>query len=159
MSVRMSRVGIFALDAWQGMLAAHLANAKEMGLFRYLLLKNFIHHNTDGPHNPYALVYDRKRVEHSFSVICRHSNLQAIHARTAAASTRSAWRIANGLAPMGASRAAIDSQAPPSSRARIPCHLPYQGWLLVAHMRVGWVCGCVGLAGGGPEASEVVWWT
>jgi hypothetical protein len=66
MSVRMSRVGIFALDAWQGMLAAHLANAKEMGLFRYLRLKNFIHHNTDGPHNPYALVYDRKRVEHSF---------------------------------------------------------------------------------------------
>jgi SAM-dependent methyltransferase len=62
----LAQVGILKPDAWQGMLAAHLANAKEIGLFRYLRLKNFIHHNTDGPHNPYALVYDRKRIEHSF---------------------------------------------------------------------------------------------
>src|SRR5258708_580065 len=53
-------------DAGQGMRAAHLANDKEMGLFRYLRLKNFIHHTPDGPHNPYALVYDRKRIEYSF---------------------------------------------------------------------------------------------
>jgi len=49
-----------------GMLAAHLDNASEMGLFRYLRLAEFVHHNTDGPANPYALVYDRKLVERDF---------------------------------------------------------------------------------------------
>jgi len=48
------------------MLAAHLDNAKTEGLFRYLRLDEFVHHNTDGPTNPYALVYDRKRVERDF---------------------------------------------------------------------------------------------
>jgi SAM-dependent methyltransferase len=50
----------------QGMLGAHLDNAKKMGLFRYLRLDEFTHHNTDGPDNPYALVYDRARVEQDF---------------------------------------------------------------------------------------------
>ena len=49
-----------------GMLAGHLSNAKAMGLFRYLRLKEFTHHNTDGPANPYALVYDRRRIEQDF---------------------------------------------------------------------------------------------
>ena len=48
------------------MLAAHLDNARTMGLFRYLRLAEFVHHNTDGPANPYALVYDRQRVEQDF---------------------------------------------------------------------------------------------
>ncbi|MGH3165181.1 MAG: hypothetical protein ACRDN0_04710, partial [Trebonia sp.] len=26
----------------------------------------FTHHNTDGPANPYALVYDRRRIEQAF---------------------------------------------------------------------------------------------
>jgi hypothetical protein len=50
----------------QSMLAAHLDNATNMGLFRYLRLDEFVHHNTDGPANPYALVYDRRRVEQDF---------------------------------------------------------------------------------------------
>jgi SAM-dependent methyltransferase len=62
----LARAGLLRPQAGQGMLAAHLSNAKEIGLFRYLRLKNFIHHNTDGPYNPYALVYDRSRIEHSF---------------------------------------------------------------------------------------------
>jgi SAM-dependent methyltransferase len=49
-----------------GMLAAHLGNARGRGLFRYLRLEEFVHHNTDGPANPYALVYDRRRVERDF---------------------------------------------------------------------------------------------
>ena len=49
-----------------GMLAAHLANARKLGLFRYLRLREFVHYNTDGPANPYALVYDRRRVERDF---------------------------------------------------------------------------------------------
>lgn len=50
----------------QGTLAAHLDNAREMGLFRYLRLEGFVHRNTDGPTNPYALVYDRRRIEQDF---------------------------------------------------------------------------------------------
>lgn len=49
-----------------GMLAGHLRNASEKGLLRYLSLPEFTHHNTDGPANPYALVYDRRRVERDF---------------------------------------------------------------------------------------------
>jgi SAM-dependent methyltransferase len=52
--------------AGQGMLAAHLDNARRIGLVRYLRLDEFIHHNTDGPANPYALVYDRRRVRRDF---------------------------------------------------------------------------------------------
>ena len=48
------------------MLAAHLDNAMKTGLFRYLRLDEFIHHNTDGPANPYAIVYDRRRVAQDF---------------------------------------------------------------------------------------------
>ena len=48
------------------MLTAHLDNAKKLGLFRYLRLQEFAHHNTDGPANPYALVYDARRIEQDF---------------------------------------------------------------------------------------------
>jgi hypothetical protein len=48
------------------MLAGHLRNAQDLGLSRYLRLDEFVHHNTDGPANPYALVYDRSRVEREF---------------------------------------------------------------------------------------------
>jgi SAM-dependent methyltransferase len=58
--------GMLKPDPSQGTLAAHLDNAKEIGLFRYLRLKEFVHHNTDGPANPYAVVYDRRRVEQDF---------------------------------------------------------------------------------------------
>jgi SAM-dependent methyltransferase len=61
----LAKAGILKPGA-EGMLAAHLDNATKMGLFRYLRLTEFVHHNTDGPANPYALVYDGKRVEHDF---------------------------------------------------------------------------------------------
>jgi hypothetical protein len=48
------------------MLGGHLANARRYGLARYLRLEKFTHHNTDGPDNPYALVYDRRRIEQAF---------------------------------------------------------------------------------------------
>lgn len=54
------------LPAGDGMLAGHLGNARETGLFRYLRLAEFTHHNTDGPANPYALVYDRRRLRQDF---------------------------------------------------------------------------------------------
>jgi SAM-dependent methyltransferase len=62
----LARIGILKPEAGRGMLAAHLGNARRIGLFRYLRLKEFIHHNTDGPYNPYALVYDRRRIEQDF---------------------------------------------------------------------------------------------
>lgn len=62
----LARAGIVKSDPERGMLAAHLDNAEQAGLFRYLRLNEFIHHNTDGPANPYALVYDRRRVERDF---------------------------------------------------------------------------------------------
>jgi SAM-dependent methyltransferase len=49
-----------------GMLGAHIENARRIGLGRYLRLSEFTHHNTDGPGNPYALVYDRGRIERDF---------------------------------------------------------------------------------------------
>ncbi len=53
-------------DGAGGMLGAHIENARKMGLGRYLRLAEFTHYNTDGPANPYALVYDRKRIEQDF---------------------------------------------------------------------------------------------
>ena len=62
----LSRAGIVKSDPAAGTLPAHLHNAKQRGLFRYLRLEEFVHHNTDGPANPYALVYDRRRIEQDF---------------------------------------------------------------------------------------------
>ena len=62
----LARAGILTDDPARGTLAAHLANARDHGLARYLRLENFVHRNTDGPANPYALVYDRRRIERDF---------------------------------------------------------------------------------------------
>jgi len=62
----LAKAGLLKPGDGQGMLASHLGNAKTMGLFRYLRLEEFTHHNTDGPANPYALVYDRRRIEQDF---------------------------------------------------------------------------------------------
>jgi len=62
----LARAGILKSDGADGMLTSHLGNAKAMGLFRYLRLEEFTHHNTDGPGNPYALVYDRKKIGQDF---------------------------------------------------------------------------------------------
>jgi SAM-dependent methyltransferase len=46
---------------------AHLANARKMGLRRYLSMSQFIHRNTDGPENPYSKVYDPATVRGDFA--------------------------------------------------------------------------------------------
>ena len=61
-----ARAGLLNTRDRPGLLAAHLENARKIGLFRYMRLSEFIHHNTDGPDNPYALVYDRRRLERDF---------------------------------------------------------------------------------------------
>ena len=62
----LAKMGIVKPGPESGMLAAHLDNAMHFGLGHYLRLKRFTHHNTDGPSNPYALVYDRKRIVQDF---------------------------------------------------------------------------------------------
>ena len=49
-----------------GVLGAHLRNAEGKGLGRYLRMREFVHANTDGPSNPYAKVYDLRRVRRDF---------------------------------------------------------------------------------------------
>jgi SAM-dependent methyltransferase len=69
-AVPLVRAGLLRADPDKGALATHLAahldNASRIGLVRYLRLKQFTHYNTDGPGNPYALVYDRKRIGRHF---------------------------------------------------------------------------------------------
>ena len=48
----LARAGILRDDPAQGTLAAHLANARDQGLVRYLRLEEFVHRNTDGPRQP-----------------------------------------------------------------------------------------------------------
>jgi SAM-dependent methyltransferase len=50
-----------------GLLEAHIRNANEMGLARYLRMDEFVHHNTDGPDNPFSRVYDVPRLRRDFS--------------------------------------------------------------------------------------------
>jgi SAM-dependent methyltransferase len=47
--------------------AAHIENAKNIGLFNYLRMRNFIHRNTDGPDNVFIHVHDMNLVRKQFS--------------------------------------------------------------------------------------------
>ncbi len=49
-----------------GISGDHLRNAAKMGLWKYLRLENFTHYNTDGPLNPYAVVYGIAEVRRDF---------------------------------------------------------------------------------------------
>jgi hypothetical protein len=49
-----------------GLLGEHLANARRVGLRRYLRMDRFIHHNTDGPRNPFSRVYDLRSARRDF---------------------------------------------------------------------------------------------
>lgn len=49
-----------------GIIGQHLANARAVGLWRYLKMVNFTHRNTDGPSNPYSKVYDMQIVREDF---------------------------------------------------------------------------------------------
>lgn len=65
---RLGLIGAYLVGApGNALVAEHLGNAKEAGLFNYLSMKNFIHRNTDGPRNPYSKVYSLADVEKDFS--------------------------------------------------------------------------------------------
>lgn len=50
----------------RGIYHDHLQNARRLGLWNYLKMENFIHKNTDGPHNPYSKVYDLAEIRKDF---------------------------------------------------------------------------------------------
>jgi SAM-dependent methyltransferase len=50
----------------KGIVADHVDNARQVGLWRYLKMSNFIHRNTDGPHSPYSKVYSLELVVSDF---------------------------------------------------------------------------------------------
>jgi SAM-dependent methyltransferase len=64
------RLGLLALHLANrdpgGIYGQHLAQARAVGVFRYLRMGNFIHKNTDGPGNPYSKVYDVAEVKRDF---------------------------------------------------------------------------------------------
>lgn len=49
-----------------GFYGEHLDNLRKQGMWRYLRMKNFVHSNTDGPHNPYSKVYSLRQVQVDF---------------------------------------------------------------------------------------------
>lgn len=49
-----------------GIYGDHLNNARKMGIWKYLSMKNFINVSTDGPFNPYSKVYGLREVRADF---------------------------------------------------------------------------------------------
>jgi SAM-dependent methyltransferase len=64
------RMGLLAMSFLgitpRGIYGDHLHNSRKSGLWNYMKMRNFIHKNTDGPHNPYAKVYDRAEIRRDF---------------------------------------------------------------------------------------------
>jgi ubiquinone/menaquinone biosynthesis C-methylase UbiE len=64
------RLGLLAMHSLgtkpSGIYRDHLQNAQRSGLWNYMKMENFIHKNTDGPHNPYSKVYDLAEIRKDF---------------------------------------------------------------------------------------------
>jgi SAM-dependent methyltransferase len=103
----LARAKILRVGPAQGMLAAHLSNAEKVGLFRYLRMREFVHHNTDGPANPYALVYDRRRIEQDFPsfrvvrIYKRFMHAPPLPVHRLPGETLMGWHLWVHLAPIG----------------------------------------------------------
>jgi SAM-dependent methyltransferase len=67
---RLGLSAIYALDRaglrFGGIYGRHVENARQLGLRRYLAMRNFVHRNTDGPDNPYSKVYSLAEVRRDF---------------------------------------------------------------------------------------------
>jgi SAM-dependent methyltransferase len=113
----LARAGVLSSDLDRGMLAGHLGNAKSKGLFRYLRLDEFTHHNTDGPGNPYALVYDRRRIERDFPsfrvtrTYKRHMHAPPFPVRDLPGENLMGWHLWAHLKPVGQAGRAADEVA------------------------------------------------
>jgi SAM-dependent methyltransferase len=64
---RIALILLYSLDyAPDPVARAHIENARQMGLFNYLRMRNFIHRNTDGPRNVLSRVYDERLIKKHF---------------------------------------------------------------------------------------------
>jgi SAM-dependent methyltransferase len=64
---RLGLILIYALPFhFSGVYREHKQRAREVGLWNYLKMENFIHRSTDGPQNPFSKVYDRKTILEDF---------------------------------------------------------------------------------------------
>jgi SAM-dependent methyltransferase len=64
---RLALAALYAAGARPGgIVGEHIANARRVGLWRYLRMDSFLHRNTDGPGNPYSKVYDLASVAADF---------------------------------------------------------------------------------------------
>ncbi|MBK8466041.1 MAG: class I SAM-dependent methyltransferase [Chloracidobacterium sp.] len=70
---RLGLLGLYGLGVKaDGIYGEHLDNARKIGIWKYLSMKNFINVSTDGPFNPYSKVYglDDVRTDfHHFEVV------------------------------------------------------------------------------------------
>ena len=67
MARRIGLLGMYVAGAkGNGIYAAHLVNARAVGVGEYLRMRNFVNVSTDGPFNPYSKVYGRRDVEADF---------------------------------------------------------------------------------------------
>jgi SAM-dependent methyltransferase len=113
----LARAGMVSDDPSRGMLAAHLANARDRGLARYLRLEEFVHRNTDGPANPYALVYDRRRIERdfpAFRITCiykRHMHAPPLPVRRLPGENLMGWHLWAHLEPLKAQRESASDES------------------------------------------------
>jgi SAM-dependent methyltransferase len=65
----------------RGVVGQHLRNARQVGLWKYLRMRNFIHRNTDGPLNPFTKVYSRAEVVADFpSFVLERAHKEFMHA-------------------------------------------------------------------------------
>ncbi|MEO6655376.1 MAG: hypothetical protein ABIO36_04775, partial [Pyrinomonadaceae bacterium] len=64
---RLGLVGIYVFGIQPGgIYNHHLNNARKVGIWNYLEMKNFINVSTDGPFNPYSKVYGIEEVNKDF---------------------------------------------------------------------------------------------
>jgi len=114
----LAKFGLLKLRRADGMLVTHLDNASKAGLFRYLRLDEFVHYNTDGPANPYALVYDRRKVEEDFPsfqitrVYKRYMHAPPLPIHAFPGQALLGWHLWVHLKPVA------EPSGPPSSNAR-----------------------------------------
>jgi SAM-dependent methyltransferase len=112
---RAALLGAYPLARVPGLLADHLENARRLGLFRYLRLSEFTHYNTDGPGNPYALVYDRARLQRDFpSFRITRTYKRFMHApplpvHGLPGGTLAGWHLWAHLKPVAAAKASLSA--------------------------------------------------
>jgi SAM-dependent methyltransferase len=64
---RIGLLGMYALGLrGSGIYRAHLENARNIGIGRYISMNNFVNVSTDGPFNPYSKVYGPREVAEDF---------------------------------------------------------------------------------------------